>query len=136
MSVAAVSMLVALLGLGFGLVQMMNRAEQTTGLVTVAQADLPATNGAVTLNAAALAGPSAPIAEPQSALDTTAAVAPREIRASAKVLTPNYTIAAGDTLGQIAARFNTTVDRIQAFNNLSDPRALRIGTQLIIPPPL
>ena len=32
-------------------------------------------------------------------------------------------------------RFNTTVERIQALNNLADPRALRIGAQLVIPPP-
>ena len=49
---------------------------------------------------------------------------------------PNYTIEAGDTLGRIAVRFNTTVERIQALNNLADPRALRIGTKLVIPPPL
>ena len=45
-------------------------------------------------------------------------------------------VAGGDTLGQIAVRFNTTVERIQALNNLADPRALRIGTKLVIPPPL
>ena len=33
-------------------------------------------------------------------------------------------------------RFSTTVERIQALNNLSDPRALRIGARLVIPPPL
>jgi LysM repeat protein len=62
--------------------------------------------------------------------------ASRNIQASAKVLDANYTIVAGDTLVKIAQRFNTTVDRIQAFNNLTDPRALRIGTKLVIPPPL
>jgi LysM repeat protein len=62
--------------------------------------------------------------------------APRPIQASAKVLEANYTVAAGDTLVQIALRFNTTVVRVQAFNNLSDPRSLKIGAQLIIPPPL
>jgi LysM repeat protein len=60
----------------------------------------------------------------------------REIVASTKVIEPNYTVASGDTLGQIATRFSTTVDRIQALNNLPDPRALRIGTKLIIPPAL
>jgi LysM repeat protein len=62
----------------------------------------------------------------------------KPIQASAKVLEANYTIAAGDTLVRIAQRFNTTVERIQAFNasDLADPRALRIGTKLVIPPPL
>ena len=49
---------------------------------------------------------------------------------------PNYTVVGGDTLGKIATSNNTTVERIQALNNLADPRALRIGTKLIIPPPL
>jgi LysM repeat protein len=61
---------------------------------------------------------------------------PREIQASARVIEPNYTIEAGDTLGRIAVRFNTTVERIQAWNNLADPRTLRIGAKLVIPPPL
>lgn len=59
----------------------------------------------------------------------------RAIHASVTVIQPNYTVAAGDTLVKIATKFNTSVDRIQAFNNLSDPRVLRIGTKLIIPPP-
>jgi len=60
----------------------------------------------------------------------------RGIQSSVRVLQPNYTVAAGDTLGQIAARFSTSVERVQALNNLADPRALRIGTKLVIPPPL
>jgi LysM repeat protein len=60
----------------------------------------------------------------------------RPIHSSIRVLDANYTIAAGDTLVQIASRFSTTVDRVQAFNNLTDPRALRIGTKLVIPAPL
>jgi LysM repeat protein len=138
LSVAAVSMLVALLGLGFGLVQMMNRPEATPGLVSVAQAESPTTaNNAVMLNAASL-GTGVQVADGPVAASFAAPVnaVTRPIQANAKVLAPNYTIAAGDTLGQIAVRFSTTVERIQAFNNLNDPRALRIGTPLIIPPPL
>ena len=52
------------------------------------------------------------------------------------MIEPTYTVKAGDTLGRIATRYNTTVDRIQAFNNIADARALRIGARLIIPPPL
>ena len=53
-----------------------------------------------------------------------------------RVIEPTYTVEAGDTLARIAARYNTTAERIQALNNLADPRTLRIGARLIIPAPL
>jgi LysM repeat protein len=59
-----------------------------------------------------------------------------QVQRSVKVLEPTYTIQAGDTLNRIAARFDTTVERIQAWNDLPDPRALRVGAKLVIPPPL
>jgi LysM repeat protein len=133
LSVAAVSVLVALLGLGFGLLQMITRPEPAPSLLAFGQPE-PAVVAGTTLNAS-VSGPVAqygPIAPPPS----TAANRPREITSNARVIDSNYVVAAGDTLGQIAARFNTTVERIQALNNLADPRALRIGTKLVIPPPL
>jgi LysM repeat protein len=135
LSVAAVSILVALLGLGFGLLQIVNRPDPTAALLAIGQAEpgsalssslAPSTGAAVQV--AAVAGPPQPLVSPPTEL-------PRQIQASAKVLQPNYTVAAGDTLVQIAVRFKTSVERIQALNNLSDPRALRIGTKLVIPPP-
>jgi LysM repeat protein len=61
----------------------------------------------------------------------------REVHAAARVIEPNYTVVQGDTLGGIARQYNTTVDRILAFNSqISDPRSLRIGARLVIPPPL
>jgi LysM repeat protein len=136
LSVAAVSILMALLGLGFGLLQMINRPEPTAGLLAVGQAEQTSTlNGSLAASSlapgvqvAAVAGQPQPLAPP-------AADSPRQIQASARVLQPSYTVAAGDTLVQIAVRFNTSVERIQALNNLSDPRALRVGTRLVIPPP-
>jgi nucleoid-associated protein YgaU len=137
LSVAAVSLLVALLGLGFGLLQMINRPEPAAALLAL---QTESTAPTASLNAAVIG--------PSGALSTTgAASAPavaavvgeprvREIQASARVIEPNYTVEAGDTLGRIAVRFNTTVERIQALNNLSDPRTLRIGARLVIPPPL
>lgn len=62
--------------------------------------------------------------------------APREIRANVRELEANYTVVAGDSLNVIAARHNTTAERIQALNNLADPRLLNIGQKLIVPPPL
>jgi LysM repeat protein len=44
-----------------------------------------------------------------------------------------YTVQAGDTLGGIAAKFNSTEPAIIAENKLTDPNALFVGQQLIIP---
>ncbi len=44
-----------------------------------------------------------------------------------------YTVAAGDTLLDIAGRFGTTVEAIIAANDIDDPTALFIGQELIIP---
>ena len=134
LSIAAVSILVALLGLGFGLAQLLTRPEPSPAFLAVngPEQAAPATTAATSASALSVAGASptleaAPPSEPT----------PRTIQATATRLEPNYTVEAGDTLGRIALRFNTTVERIQAFNpNLSDPRALRIGTKLVIPPPL
>jgi nucleoid-associated protein YgaU len=132
LSVAAISVLIALLGVGFGLLQVLTRPEPAPSLVAAATPE--ATASANLLNAASL-GPGTQLGAP-------AALVPgpndplRPIHSSARVLDANYTISAGDTLLQIASRFSTTVDRVQAFNNLTDPRALRIGTKLVIPPPL
>ncbi len=135
LGVAALSILVALIGFGFGLLQMMTRPESMPASLALSQIDTPVATGS-TLNAASI-GPSVQVLGPSSASVAGApADAVRPIHSNQRVLEPNYTIAAGDTLVQIALRFNTTVDRVQAFNTLSDPRALRIGTKLVIPPPL
>ena len=44
-----------------------------------------------------------------------------------------YTVRSGDTLFEIALRYNQTVDGIARENNLLDPGLLRVGQQLIIP---
>jgi LysM repeat protein len=134
LSVAAVSVLVALLGLGFGLLQMITRPEPSPSLLAFGQQE-PAAATATTLNAA-VSGPAVQLGPIANAGTAPAVDRPREITATARALDSNYVVASGDTLGQIAARFNTTVERIQALNNLADPRALRIGTKLVIPPPL
>ncbi len=137
LSVAAVSVLVALLGLGFGLLQMITRPEPAPALLAVGTAEGPVIAG-VSQNAAMI-GPAVqpgPLGGAVPVAPATATDKPREVQASARIIESNYIVAGGDTLGQIATRFNTTVERIQALNNLADPRALRIGTKLVIPPPL
>ena len=44
-----------------------------------------------------------------------------------------HTIASGDTLISIAARYGVSVEAIQEANGITDPRLLRIGQSLIIP---
>ncbi len=44
-----------------------------------------------------------------------------------------YTVRRGDTLGAIAQRYNTSAQQIASLNNISNPRALRIGTELMLP---
>jgi len=45
-----------------------------------------------------------------------------------------YTIKKGDTLLAIARQFGVSVSAIQSTNGISDPRRLRIGQELIVPP--
>lgn len=47
----------------------------------------------------------------------------------------SYQVQAGDTLWDIAQKFNTTVDAIVAANNLNNADDLQLGQTLIIPPP-
>lgn len=44
-----------------------------------------------------------------------------------------HTVKAGDTLAAIARRYGVSVETIVAANNIKNPRALRIGRELVIP---
>ena len=44
-----------------------------------------------------------------------------------------YTVAAGDTLGVIAARFGVSVEAIVTANGITDPNRIRVGQVLLIP---
>ncbi|WP_245860291.1 LysM peptidoglycan-binding domain-containing protein [Candidatus Chloroploca asiatica] len=44
-----------------------------------------------------------------------------------------YTIQPGDTLSDLALRFNTTIDELSVANGITDPNALQPGQTLIIP---
>lgn len=43
-----------------------------------------------------------------------------------------YTVQSGDTLAKIAARFNTTVERLVELNNLSNPNSINVGQVLVV----
>ena len=45
-----------------------------------------------------------------------------------------YTVESGDTLSAIAVAYDTTVERIVAYNDLANPDSLQVGQQLKIPP--
>lgn len=122
--VAAVAIAVAVLGVLFGLVQLVRGPQSST--VDSSTAAARAT--------VAVPGVLPTIAPPADSLNTPATPGP--IQSTARPLDPNYTVAQGDTLVQIAARFSTTTQRIQALNSLADPRSLSIGQKLVIPPSL
>lgn len=44
-----------------------------------------------------------------------------------------HEIKSGDTLGRLAKRYNIQIDDIITLNNIKDPRALKIGQNLILP---
>jgi LysM repeat protein len=41
-----------------------------------------------------------------------------------------YTVASGDTLGSIAAKYSTTVEELMRLNPGVDPAALRVGQKI------
>ncbi|MEB3308180.1 MAG: LysM peptidoglycan-binding domain-containing protein, partial [Cyanobacteriota bacterium] len=45
----------------------------------------------------------------------------------------SYTVASGETLGEIAERLNTSVNRLMQLNGISDPTLLQAGSRLIVP---
>ena len=44
-----------------------------------------------------------------------------------------YTVQAGDTPGAIANRFDVSTQELMRANNISDPRRMRVGQELVIP---
>jgi len=61
----------------------------------------------------------------------TAAATPKPKASPAAAQT--YTVKSGDTLGQIAKQFGTTVDALAAANGIADPNLIRPGQVLTIP---
>ena len=68
---------------------------------------------------------------PSQAMPALASVAITQSAASSPAMT--YTVASGDTLSQIAARFGTTFEALAQLNHLSDPNLIYPGQHLAIP---
>jgi LysM repeat protein len=55
---------------------------------------------------------------------------PADLAKGSKV---DYVVQAGDSLGSIAALYNSTIDDIIAENEITDPNAIKVGDVLVIP---
>lgn len=45
----------------------------------------------------------------------------------------SYTVQSGETLGEIAERYNTSVNQLMQANGISDPTLLQAGTKIVVP---
>ena len=63
-------------------------------------------------------------------------VTPEPLPTEVEMSELTYTVETGDTLGEIAVKFNVTVAEITAANEISNPDALEVGQVLIIRRPL
>ena len=66
---------------------------------------------------------------PGSALPTATPI-PADLPRGTKI---NYIVQANDSLGLIAAKFNSTIEDIVKENNITDTNAIRVGDLLVIP---
>ena len=92
--------------------------------------DAPAEPDAATSEDAATPTPAAAEAGEQEQ-----PAAPEEPEPTATPTPVTHTVRAGDTLFALALRYGTTVEAIQAANNLGSSVALSIGQELVIPVP-
>lgn len=82
--------------------------------------------------AAAPGEPAAPAATASASVAATVSAVPT--LAPTKVVGPvNYTVQPGDTLSNIAARYDVSLEDLMAANGLTDPNILAVGQELIIP---
>ncbi|HOU13178.1 MAG TPA: LysM peptidoglycan-binding domain-containing protein [Anaerolineae bacterium] len=75
-----------------------------------------------------------PTTTPTPTRTATPTLTPTPLPTPTPVPPQTYTVQSGDTLGEIAAEFNLTVEELKAFNNLASDD-LAIGQSLLIPPP-
>jgi membrane-bound lytic murein transglycosylase D len=96
----------------------------------------PAPAGAAPADAeGAEPAPAEPAPEPAPAAGPGPAAAPPAEAEPAPAEPGSYTVAAGDTLGAIAARLGVSAEALAAANGVDDPRRLRPGQRLSVPEP-
>jgi LysM repeat protein len=72
----------------------------------------------------------------ETAVPTTAPVPLTAPVTTVPEVTPTtYVLGAGDTLGELAGRFDTTVEALMEINDLEDATSLLVGDVIVIPPP-
>lgn len=102
----------------------------------VATASPAAAAASVVESAAGTAHPGPSLAPQQSAVGTVVSMARPPTPQATAVPSRSfrtYAVRAGDTLGEIAIRFETTVSAVARLNSISDPARLAIGQVLLIP---
>ncbi|MFI5255571.1 MAG: LysM peptidoglycan-binding domain-containing protein, partial [Candidatus Limnocylindrales bacterium] len=119
MMIAAVALLVVARFLGGG---------SLGPAVTATPTSSPVANASPTLSPVPTATAS-PLPTPTPSPGPTATPVP----SSTPAFSQTYTVKSGDTLGNIASRFGTTVAKLKALNNISNSDLIYIGEVLKIP---
>ena len=101
-------------------------------LLQLGQLGKPRTAPPAPATVAPTAVPSAPAPQP-AAPQPSLPPAQGSPRTTSRIVEPSYTVAAGDTLGSIAAKSGTSIEALQSINNLSDRNVLSVGQKLVIP---
>jgi hypothetical protein len=124
---------VVLVGLALGAL-LLARGPLTPGS-SGAGDDGPSASSAASPSASLAPASSAPSVAPASSAPTSRPTArPRPSAAPTAAPRPrSYKIQRGDTLGAIAARFGTTVKKLAALNNITNPSLIRVGQVLRLP---
>lgn len=99
-------------------------------------APAPGTTPAATSSPAATGTPGrtrTPSPQPTAAPERTSTASPTPTPAASSAEGAWYTVAGGDTLSHIAARFGVSVSELCRVNQISNPNVIRVGQRLQIP---
>jgi murein DD-endopeptidase MepM/ murein hydrolase activator NlpD len=101
---------------------------------SISRAGQPTVAAAVAAQSQPIGGLLPPVRTPGAPVLTPTPDAPHSLPA-VRTQVEQYTVAPGDTLGQIAVRFGVSVDQIAQENELANANLLEVGQTLIIPIP-